>query len=188
MNSPRFTSLLAFILFSVTTSFGLQEIVVDNDFIQKQFGSTCTLIDIPPLRGDLNGDGIEDIVIAARCKNPLIDEGEDNFKVIDPFASFFGYGDPKIATQFATDVPERRGISLLIIHGIGPDAWQAQTPGAKFVIIDMPFKQISLRKMKLKKKSLTAIYIEETGADQMTSALFWDGKKYRYLPLGANME
>jgi hypothetical protein len=56
------------------------------------------------------------------------------------------------------------------------------------VIIDLPFKQISLRKMKLRKKSVTAIYIEETGADQMTSALIWDGKKYRYVPLGANME
>jgi hypothetical protein len=188
MNFPRFPAIFAFMLLSAAASFGLEAAVIDNAFIQKQFGSTCTLLDVPPLRGDLNGDGIEDVVIAARCKNPLIDEGEDNFKVIDPFASFFGYGDPKIATQFATDIPERRGVSLLIIHGVGPEAWQSPTPGAKFVIIDLPFKQISLRKMKLRKKSVTAIYIEETGADQMTSALIWDGKKYRYVPLGANME
>ena len=29
---------------------------------------------------------------------------------------------------------------------------------------------------------------KETGADEMTSALFWDGKKYRYIPIGASME
>jgi len=52
----------------------------------------------------------------------------------------------------------------------------------------MPFKQIGLKKMVLKKKSVMALYIEETGADQMTSAIFWDGKKYRYVPIGASME
>lgn len=162
--------------------------VVDNDFIQKQFGSTCTLLDSAPLKADLDGDGIEDIVIAARCKNPLLDEAENNFKVEDPFASFFGYGNPKIATQFSTDVPERRGISLLVIHGAGADAWHSATPKSKFVIIDLPFRQYTLKKMKFKKKTVMAIYVEETGADQMTSALFWDGKKYRYVPLGASME
>jgi hypothetical protein len=162
--------------------------VVDNDFIQKQFGSTCTLLNSAPLKADLDGDGIEDIVIAARCKNPLLDETENNFKVEDPFASFFGYGNPKIATQFSTDVPERRGISLLIIHGSGADAWHSATPKSKFVIIDLPFKQYSLKKMKIKKKKVIAIYVEETGADQMTSALFWDGKKYRYTPIGASMD
>jgi hypothetical protein len=163
---------------------------IDNDFIQKQFGSSCTLLDTPPLKADLDGDGIEDLVIAARCKNPLADQVDDNFKVIDPFASFFGYGNPKISTQFATDVPERRGISLLIIHGSGDDAWHSANPKSKFVIIDLPFRDVSLKKMKLKKKTIMAIYIEETGADQMTSVLFWDGKgkNYRYTPLGASME
>jgi hypothetical protein len=32
------------------------------------------------------------------------------------------------------------------------------------------------------------IYIEEATGDEMTSALFWDGKKYRYDPLGSSME
>jgi hypothetical protein len=30
--------------------------------------------------------------------------------------------------------------------------------------------------------------VDETGGDAMTSVLFWDGKKYRYQPLGSNME
>jgi hypothetical protein len=162
---------------------------VDNDFVQKEFGSTCTRIAGPPvLIGDLDGDGIEDAVIVAKCKNLLVDQGENNFSVIDPYYSFFGYGNTKITTQFASEVPEDRGISLLVIHGTGAEAWHSATPKAKFAIINMPFKQIGLKKMVLKKKSVLALYIEETGADNMTSAVFWDGKKYRYVPIGASME
>src|ERR1700674_3484763 len=91
---------------------------VDNDFIQKQFGSTCTLLSGPPvLRADLDGDGVEDLVVAARCTNPLMDQADDNFKVIDPFNTFFGYSDTKITTQFASEDPLTRGIVLLVIHG-----------------------------------------------------------------------
>jgi hypothetical protein len=32
------------------------------------------------------------------------------------------------------------------------------------------------------------IYVDETGGDAMTSVLFWDGRKYRYQPMGSNME
>jgi hypothetical protein len=39
-----------------------------------------------------------------------------------------------------------------------------------------------------RKKSVTAIYVEESTGDQMTSALFWDGKKYKYEPMGSSME
>jgi len=46
-----------------------------------------------------------------------------------------------------------------------------------------------VKKMRVKrKKSTAAIYVEEAGADQMTSAIFWDGRKYRYEPLGSSME
>jgi hypothetical protein len=195
--SPRIVVLAALAMFLSCASVA-QDIMpktpspaftVDNDFVQKEFGSTCTRIPGPPvLTGDLDGDGIEDAVIVAKCKNALMDQGENNFTVIDPYYSFFGYGNTRITTQFASEVPEERGISLLVIHGIGPDAWRSATPKAKFVIINMPFKQIGLKKMVLKKKSVLALYIEETGADQMTSALFWDGKKYRYVPIGASME
>jgi hypothetical protein len=198
--SPRFAVLavlamfmscasVAQIIMPKTSSASSPVFTVDNDFVQKEFGSTCTLIAGPPvLTGDLDGDGIEDAVIVAKCKNALVDQGENNFTVIDPYYSFFGYGNTRITTQFASEVPEDRGISLLVIHGAGPDAWHSATPKAKFVVINMPFKQIGLKKMVMKKKSVLALYIEETGADQMTSALFWDGKKYRYVPIGASME
>jgi len=42
--------------------------------------------------------------------------------------------------------------------------------------------------MKLKKKTVLAIYVLENGGDQMTSAIYWDGKKYKYEPMGSSME
>ncbi len=93
---------------------------VDDDFIQKQFGSTCKLMPGPlPMKADLNGDGIEDLVVAARCTNPLGDQAEDNFTVIDPYNHFFGYGSPKVTSQFASEDPATRGLVLLVIHGAG---------------------------------------------------------------------
>ena len=162
---------------------------VDNVFVQKQFGSTCTLMDGPPqLKADMDGDGIEDLIVAARCTNALVDQAENNFAVIDPYNAFYGYGDTKITTQFASEDPATRGLVLLIIHGSGPEAWRAATPKAKFVIINLPFKQIAVKKLTVKKKNVMAIYAEEAGGDRVTSATFWDGKKYRYQPIGSSME
>jgi len=143
---------------------------VDNDFVQKQFGSTCTLMPGPPqLKADMDGDGIEDLVVAARCTNALVDQAENNFTVIDPYNSFYGYGNTKITTQFASEDPATRGLVLLVIHGAGPEAWRAATPKAKFVIINLPFKQVAVKKLTVKKKNVMAIYAEETGGDRMTS-------------------
>jgi hypothetical protein len=162
---------------------------VNNDFIQKQFGATCTLLAGPPTyTADLDGDGTEDAVIVAKCTNPLMDQTEDNFTVVDPYNSFFGYGDTRATSQFASEDPLARGRVLLIIHGAGAEAWHSDTPKAKFVIINLPFKQIAVKKLIVKKKTVMAIYAEETSADQMTSTIFWDGKKYRYQPLGSGLE
>jgi hypothetical protein len=164
------------------------EPVVDNDFVQKQFGTNCSLIDIPSLKADLDNDGVEDIVIPARCTSPMMDQAEENYVVVDPYNAFFGYGNPVITTQFASEDPARRGFSLLVIHGAGAEAWHSATPKAKFMIVNVPFKSIYVKKMIVKKKDRMAIYVDETGGDAMTSVLFWDGKKYRYQPMGSNLE
>src|ERR1700733_1809676 len=79
------------------------KLAVSNEFVQKQFGSTCSLIAMEPLVADLDGDGTEDIVIPARCTNPMMDQAEMSFVVVDPYNSFFGYGNPRVTTQFASE-------------------------------------------------------------------------------------
>jgi hypothetical protein len=163
---------------------------IDDEFVHQQFGSTCSADSkFAPMTGDLNGDGIEDIVIIGRCKNALIDQDEKNYKVVDPMNSFYGYGNPKITSTMGQQDPRLKGISILIVHGAGADAWRAATPGEKFVIINIDLKTAVLKKMKVnKKKSTMAVYIEEATGDEMTAAIFWDGKKYKYEPLGSGME
>ncbi len=88
------------------------------------------------------------------AKIPLIDEAENGYKVSDPYHSFYGLGDPKITTKFSeNDDPKYRGLSVLVIHGAGPDAWHSDTPKAKFVIINLPFTKMAVKRIKLGKES-----------------------------------
>jgi hypothetical protein len=163
---------------------------VTNDLIHKQFGDNCSLLPGPPqFVGDLDDDGIDDLVVVARCKNPMADKDEFDFSVSDPYDSFLGFGDVKVTSTFASDQPERRGVSLLIIHGAEKGAWQAEKPKAKFLLINMPFKTVTVKRLTLKKRVVLGIYMEEQGEGEDTSSVvFWDGKRYRYQMLGAAME
>jgi hypothetical protein len=163
---------------------------VTDDFVHKQFGENCALIAGPPqFVADLDGDGVDDLVIAARCKNPIADQDEYSFRVADPYNTFLGFGDVKVTSTFASDEPERRGLSLLIVHGTGADAWRAETPKAKFVLINLPFKTLAVKKLVLKKKTVLGIYMEERGEGEDTSSVvYWDGKKYHYEQLGSSLQ
>lgn len=163
---------------------------VTDEFIQKQFGENCTLMPGPPqFVADLDADGADDLIVAAKCKNPMADKDEYDFVVADPYDTFLGFGDVRVTSTFATDEPERRGISLLIIHGTDKDGWRAEKPKAKFMLINMPFKTLTVKRLALKKKTILGVYMEETGEGEDTSSvLFWDGKKYRYQQLGSTME
>jgi len=162
---------------------------IDNEFVQQQFGDQFTLLpDIAPAFGDLDGDGVEDVAIAARCKNPMLDQAEHKYMVVDPYNDFFGYGDPKVTTTFSEGDPTLRGLVVLIIHGAGPEEWRSANPKAKFVIVNLPYKTISVRKMHTRKKNVEAIYVEESGDFGASSAVFFDGKKFRYVPMGGDMQ
>jgi len=124
----------------------------------------------------MDGDGVEDVVIAARCKNPLLDQAEHDYAVIDPYYTFFGYGDPKVTMTFVEDSPAKRGLVVLIIHGDGPEAWRSATPKAKYVVINLPYRTLTVRKMRRKKLTVQAVYAEEGNEFSETSALFFDGK------------
>ena len=163
---------------------------VTDDFVHQQFGENCSLLSGPSqFEADLNGDGVEDLLVAARCKNPIADQDEFSFRVADPYNSFLGFGEVKVTSTFASDEPDRRGLSLLIIHGVDKDGWRAETPKAKFVLINLPFKTLSVKKLAMKKRTILGIYMEERGEGGNTSSvIYWDGKKYRYQQLGATLE
>jgi len=139
--------------------------------VHKEFGDNCSVLAGPPqFVGDLDGDGVDDLVIAARCKNPMADQAEYGFHVTDPYDSFLGFGDVKVTSTFASDSPERRGVCLL-------------------VLINLPFKTVTVKRLALKKRLVLGIYMEEQGEGEATSSVvFWDGKKYHYQVLGADLE
>lgn len=163
---------------------------VTDELIQKQFGDNCSLLPGPPqFVADLDDDGVDDLLVAAKCKNPMADKDEYSFVVADPYDSFLGYSDVKVTSTFASDEPDRRGISLLIIHGADRDAWRAEKPKGKYLLINLPFKTLTVKRLALKKKTILGIYMEEKGEGEDTSSvIYWDGKKYKYQQLGSTLE
>jgi hypothetical protein len=163
---------------------------VTDEYVHKEFGDNCSLLAGPPQYvGDLDGDGVDDLIVAARCKNPMADQAEYGFHVTDPYNSYMGFGDVKLTSTFNSDTPDRKGVSLLIVHGVGPEAWRSSKEKPKFLLINLPFQTLMVKRLALKKKTVLGIYMEEKGEGEATSSvLFWDGKKYRYQVLGSDME
>lgn len=143
--------------------------------LAQQFGSDFTLDPgFAPLMGDLDRDGQEDLVLVARSKDPTLGEADFHYQLIDPYDAYFGYGNPRMTLQF-TATNSGPAQFVLVVHG-----WRNATPKAKFVIINLPFEQLTLSRMTIKKKATTVINSVETGG--LASAIYWDGKKYRWEP------
>ena len=144
------------------------------EFISLNFGPEFSIIEkYPVLTGDLDGDGTEDAVfVLTRKGNPLVDEAEFHYKVIDPYDEYFGWGDPKVTMQFNAHDPQQVKY-IAVVHN-----WRASTPKAKFLVINLPFEKLSITRIPLKKRNATAIAAEELGG--LTSAIYWDGRKYKW--------
>jgi hypothetical protein len=124
--------------------------------------------------GDFDGDGQEDAVIICKSKEPLADQAQFNYRVIDPMNAYFGWGDPNDTSQFASDDPGRARV-LLVVH-----SWRSPEPKAKFAIINVSFTTLTVESVTIKKKQRTVI--SATEYDTMRSYFFWDGKRWKYEP------
>src|SRR5260370_12404340 len=112
---------------------------IHNDFVQQQFGADFTLVpEVAAVFGDLDGDGVEDVVIAARCKNPLPNQAEHNYTVMDPYYDFFGYGDPKVTTTFSEADPQRRGLGVLFVYVARTPRLRLANADSKYVSRRLP--------------------------------------------------
>jgi hypothetical protein len=143
--------------------------------VEKQFGPDFSLDSkFQPMYGDVDGDRAEDLILIAFSKHPLGGSGGFNYKVSDPYDSYFGVGDPKITTRFAS-FGDGTGHCILVIHN-----WRAETPKAKWVIVNVPFSSVALGQATVHKKTFAAITAKEIGG--LSSLVFFDGKKYRWEP------
>ena len=130
------------------------------------------------LAADLDGDGVEDAIIVARCPSPFADAAGYDYKVIDPYFANYGYGNPRVTSSFSAADPPRQNL-ILIIEGSGKEGWRAAKPKAKFAIINAPFDSLRLTRVPRNKKQITtAIALVET--EGLISNIFWDGKKWKW--------
>lgn len=144
-----------------------------QQYVAAQFGPAFTLLAKPgTMVGDLDADGAEDAIFVATAKNPLLDEAEFHYRTIDPYNTFYGFGDPRVTMQFTSQEGQPRYI--LVVHN-----WRAATPKAKFVIINLPFEKLALARIAVKKKVVPCIAVEDrTGA---VSSVYWNGKQYKWV-------
>jgi hypothetical protein len=144
-----------------------------QQLVTREFGKSFTVVPgIAPLFGDVDGDGEEDAVVVVTSKTPLVDQVEFNYRAIDPYDAYWGWGNVRETVQFsATNIGPTRYIAIL--HG-----WRA--PKAKFLVINLPFEKLTLSRVTLKKKAVASIHAVE--ASELESDIFWDGKKYKWEP------
>jgi hypothetical protein len=170
-----------------TASSRVPDAATVQKIIHDQFGPGFKpLPEFAPLMADFDGDGIEDVAVAAKAVNPLLNAVEYHYTVVDPYHSFFGYGNPKVTMEFGADDPRQQGHVILIVHGAAEGTWHAAQPKAKFVVVNLPYNKLTLSHVLLHKKPVGAVAAEEP--DRVSSLIYWDGKKYKYEPMGADAD
>ncbi len=145
-------------------------------YVAQQFGSSFKVDPkIPPLFGDLDGDGNEDLVLVATSAAPLLSQQQFHYKVEDPYDRYFGTSDVKITSTFTLHFDGSARDILIVFN------WrQPQDPKhiGKFVLINTPFDTLSINpaKMRMKKKSVQAM--ETVDSTSVHSLIVWDGRHW----------
>jgi hypothetical protein len=150
--------------------------------IKQQFGATFALqakFPTPLITADFDGDGVEDAVLVATSTEPFPDSFAFKYTVIDPYNSYFGMSNASQSAAFTIEDPKRNH-DLLVILGAGPDGWRSATPKAKFVMINVPFDDIAVGRMLIKKDRPPIFMIRARESQLMDSTVFWDAKKKRW--------
>ena len=159
-------------------------------YLLQEFGPSFKLSPkFPPLYGDLNGDGAEDIVLFATSPTPLLSREQFNFRVEDPYDDYFGTGDVEITSEFTLHFDSSSN-DLLIVFGwrLPPSARNPRNPKrvSKFVLINTPMETVSLVKFRNKKKNMQAI--EAVDRTTTHAVVFWDGKRWRWSAQGMELD
>src|SRR5215471_1414981 len=151
--------------------------------VKQQFGSSFTVPAKFPkvlIAADFDGDGVEDVAIVANSRDPIADSFDFKYSVSDPYYTYFGYGNPTNTLAFGRAEMETNH-DLLIIFGAGAEAWHAATPEAKFVVVNVPFDEIKMGRMLIKKGKPPIYVIKAIETRSMEdSAVFWDAKKKKW--------
>lgn len=157
-------------------------------YILREFGPGFKLAKNQPiLRGDLDGDGREDVIFIATGTSPLVSAGAFGYTVLDPYDGFWAFSDPALNAHIAQVEPGPHYF-VLVAHD-----WQGEKAKAKYVFMNLPFKQLSLTPTALgshslfkhnnkDKKIVAAIAVVESDGTQ--GAVFWNGKTYKFVELG----
>jgi hypothetical protein len=160
-----------------------QNALIDLDAVVKQqFGKSFALkpnFPTPLIVADFDGDGVEDAAIVATSTEPFPDSFEFKYKVIDPYNAFFGLDNPAITVKFSTVDPSRNHY-LLVIFGSGREGWRAAVPKAKFVMINVPFDEIAVGRMLIKKDKPPINMIRTREYELEDSTVWWDPKKQKW--------
>jgi len=145
--------------------------------VEREFGSRFKVVaKFQPMFGDFDGDGKEDLAVVV-TGSPALEQAAHNFKLIDPYDSFYGYGNTRITMAFPIHL-DGPPLYVAIAHD-----WRAAHPSAKFVIVNLPFERIEVNRALWKKKSVSALFATDSTGTQ--AEVIWDGKKYRWLSIGA---
>ena len=141
--------------------------------VEREFGPRLKPVaKFPPMFGDFDGDGKEDLAVVV-TGNPLLDQASHNYKLIDPYDSYFGYGNVRTTMSFPIHA-QGEPLYVAIAHD-----WRAPHPKAKFVIVNLPFERIEVGSVQMKKKK-TASGLYTTDSTGVQALVVWDGRKYRW--------